>query len=156
MKRWLPGLVSVVFVVAVFPGDKPLSATWSSLIQGGGGTKHKTDSVKRVDSGLLYAPLSAREPDSFVVPADPFGLPPEPSNSAPRFSGPVVPDAAPPPRIWRSTGRVGERAAVLTAADGRILVVSGGSRVDSATVISIGNDGVVLEDRAGRFNLRIP
>jgi hypothetical protein len=51
---------------------------------------------------------------------------------------------------------VGERAAVLSNPDGRVLVVAAGAQVDSATVVSIGVEGVSLEDRAGRFVLRLP
>lgn len=156
MKRWIPGLASVVAVAFLFPSEQPLSTTWSSLIQRSPGNEARTDSVKRVDPAFLDLSISAPESDSMVAPNDPFGLPPEVPNPPSRAPGPVVSDAPPPPRVWHATGRVGERAAVLTSMDGRILVVSGGSRVDSATVVSIGNDGVILEDRAGRFNLRIP
>lgn len=156
MKRWFPGLASAAIVIFLFPNEKPISVTWAGLMDLANGSPTATDSVKIVDPEVLDAPAMAGGPDTLGIPADPFGLPPEPANPSPRSNGPSTFGAPPPPRIWRATGRVGERAAVLTALDGRILVVSDGSSVDSATVVSIGNDGVVLEDRAGRFNLRIP
>ena len=40
--------------------------------------------------------------------------------------------------------------------DGRVVVVSQGQAIDSASVVGIGPGGVELEDRGGRFTLRIP
>jgi len=151
MRPWILGAASAAAVFFVFPSDIPLSQRWSAAATLPSRTL-RTDSVIHV--AVLAAPdTSFPESDAVLRVEDPFGLPPVPVSSNPAAIGPIQPL---PPRPWMATGRVGQRAAVLTATDGRILVVSDGSRVDSAAVVSIGSDGVVLEDRGGRFVLRIP
>jgi hypothetical protein len=150
MRPWILGAASAAAVVFFFPSDIPLSQKWSTASNEVGHVR--TDSV--LPAAASTAPDTSfpeSAPESRV--ADPFGLPPVPVSTNPVSIGPAQPL---PPRPWMATGRVGQRAAVLTATDGRILVVSDGSRVDSAVVVSIGSDGVVLEDRGGRFVLRIP
>lgn len=148
MKPWIAGAACAAAVLLVFPSRIPLRQRWAPGSSATGPAR--TDSVIR--SVDLAAPdTSFPETDSAYRPDDPFGLASLPS--APAAAGPVAP---PPPRPWTATGKVGQRAAVLTATDGRILVVSDGSRVDSAVVVSIGPEGVTLEDRGGRFVLRIP
>jgi len=73
-------------------------------------------------------------------------------------SGRVVaarPVGAPPPRPWRATGLVGRRAAVLVGPNETSVVVSVGQRIDSALVVGISDAGVELEDRGGRFLLKV-
>ena len=154
MKPWITGVAAVAAVFALYPSDKPLSETWSRALEIHASSGSTSDSATPLDSSLLAGSF-APPADSLAIPADPFGLPPGPV-ATPRRGTSSRTDAHPPPRPWRATGRVGELAAVLTSNDGRILVVKSGSSVDSATVVSIGNDGVVLEDRAGRFVLAIP
>lgn len=150
MRTWILGLSAAAAVFLLFPTRGSVPQRWATAAAKTGATS--TDSVIRIDD--LAAPdTSFAEFDSSTRATDPFGLPPIAASSRPSTIGPAIP---PPPRPWTATGRVGQRAAVLTAFDGRILVVSDGSRVDSAVVVSIGTDGVVLEDRGGRFVLRIP
>lgn len=85
---------------------------------------------------------------------DPFALEPvvaiPPSHAI--ASRPV---GAPPPRPWRATGLVGRRAAVLVGPHETSVVVSVGQRIDSAVVVGISDAGVELEDRGGRFLLKV-
>lgn len=154
MKSWIPGLAAAVAVFALFPTDSKLSDKWSKALEIHAASGSAPDSTTPLDSSLLSGSFEPTD-DTLAIPADPFGLPPAPA-ATPRRTGSAPIGVQPPPRPWRATGRVGERAAVLTSNDGRILVVKSGSSVDSATVVSIGNDGVVLEDRGGRFILHIP
>lgn len=96
-------------------------------------------------SGDAAAPY--RNPFTPYRPAAP------PGPSLPRAAAPALP---PPARPWRVTGLVGTRAAVLAGGDGTSRVVSPGERVDSARVVSIDRDGVVLEDRGGKFRIAAP
>ena len=156
MKPWMSGAAAAVLVFVLFPKDVPLSEKWRKALEIHQVSGNGSDSSQPLDSSLLTGSVQAPGPsDSLVAPADPFGLPPQPEASPRRASAPSS-DLHPPPRPWRATGRVGERAAVLTSTDGRILVVKSGSTVDSATVVSIGKEGVILEDRGGRFILDIP
>lgn len=85
---------------------------------------------------------------------DPFAL-----SAAPKASGgPALPVRAPgpaPSRPWHVTGLVGRRAAVLVKSDGSSVVVSVGQDLDSARVVGISSAGVELEDRGGRFLLKV-
>ncbi|MEN9306888.1 MAG: hypothetical protein RL173_820 [Fibrobacterota bacterium] len=155
MKPWIPGVAGVLLVLALFPTDESLSQRWSRAFEPTPSAASHPDSVVRLEADLVDGEIGSAR-DTSTPPADPFGLPPEPKSGAIRAASPDGPQRPPPPRIWRATGRVGERAALLSAPDGRILVVNDGMRVDSAVVVSIGNGGVTLEDRAGRFVLRIP
>jgi len=155
VKPWIPGVAGALAVFALFPADLPLSQRWARAIAVAPSPTTRADSSQRLDSSLLFGKLDSPR-DTGATPADPFGLPPEPTPQGPRVTAEVGPILPPPPRIWKATGRVGIRAALLSSPDGRILVVSDGMKVDSATVVSIGNGGVTLEDRAGRFVLRIP
>ncbi len=152
MKSWLLGMASAAAVVYFFPTHSSLGQKWTVASVDADTHPRLTDSIE-----LVFAQLPQNDstfvPDTAAPPPDPFRLSSAALANRPSNQTPMLP---PPPRLWSSTGRVGQRAAVLTASDGRILVVSDGSQVDSAVVVSIGSDGVVLEDRGGRFVLRIP
>lgn len=100
-------------------------------------------------------PLAADSLPASPAVADPFAL-----SAAPKPSGRPVPGAArvsgpAPSRPWRVTGLVGRRAAVLVKSDGSSVVVSIGQELDSAKVVGISSAGVELEDRGGRFLLKV-
>lgn len=106
------------------------------------------------DSGRAALVAPSARPEGFA--SDPFalGVPPPArptGGGAPRHvaSGPV------PSRPWKVTGLVGARAAVLVKPDGTSRVVSLGQRIDSATVVGISAAGVELEDRGGRYLLKV-
>lgn len=85
---------------------------------------------------------------------DPFALSVAPvvvhtGADRPRATGPA------PARPWQVTGLVGRRAAVLVRSDGSSVVVSVGQELDSARVVGISSAGVELEDRGGRFLLKV-
>jgi len=85
---------------------------------------------------------------------DPFALAQVPTQSL----GPAIaagPVEQPPARPWTLTGLVGKRAAVLSRPDGSSTVVSLGQKIDSATIVGISQAGVELEDRGGRFLLKV-
>ncbi|MDB5105829.1 MAG: hypothetical protein JWP91_3518 [Fibrobacteres bacterium] len=89
-----------------------------------------------------------------TVPADPSLNPFRPIH-APRPAGqsPTAPQAEPPPRRYVLKGTVGSNVATITNNAGQKLIVKIGDRIDSAEVISIEANKVVLKDRAGRFEL---
>ncbi len=147
MKPWIAGAVAAAATLYLFPTDLPLSARWTPPTT----AANKTDAVTHAWS-FAASDTASVSVDSLPTPPDPFGLP---ASETPVRTAPTA-GSTPPPRPWTATGRVGQRAALLTSADGRILVVSDGARVDSAVVVSIGSEGVTLEDRGGRFVLRLP
>lgn len=69
-----------------------------------------------------------------------------------RQSGSYV-KAEPPPRRFVLKGTVGRKVATITDNSGQKLIVKVGDRIDSAEVVSIETNKVVLKDRAGRFEL---
>jgi hypothetical protein len=154
VKRQLPGLLAALFLAWIFPSSEGLATAWSRAWSAGN-TKPATADPE--DERLVWAPLRATsvEATDTAPVSDPFHSEAAPS-PAPASGSRSDLGVPPPPRPWRATGRVGERAAVLTNPDGRVLVVSDGAMVDSSRVISIGTTGIVLEDRAGQFTLKIP
>jgi hypothetical protein len=155
MKPWIPGAACAIAVIALFPSDRSLSDRWTKAVATMDPVGTTADSSMSLDAELI-AEHAVAPRDTNTLPADPFGLPPEPVAQTTRPAEALGPALPPPPRIWKATGRVGERAALLSSPDGRILVVKDGMVVDSAKVVSIGNGGVTLEDRAGRFVLQLP
>lgn len=129
------------------------------------GEKEQAPLALQLDTSALLAgvPTDVAILDTSAAPADssaPYRNPFAPHRStasqapsAPRLAPPA---AALPARPWRVTGLVGTRAAVLAGGDGSSRVVSPGERVDSARVVSIDRDGVVLEDRGGKFRIAAP
>ena len=87
--------------------------------------------------------------------ADPFALANAPKVSGGRSPAPARVAGPTPSRPWRVTGLVGRRAAVLVKSDGSSVVVSIGQELDSARVVGISSAGVELEDRGGRFLLKV-
>lgn len=59
----------------------------------------------------------------------------------------------PPPRRYVLKGTVGHNVATITNHAGQRLIVKTGDVIDSAEVVSIEPNKVVLKDRAGRFEL---
>jgi len=121
---------------------------------------HWTDSDKSArPAALPPIPVLERDslrPDSAPVP-DPFLTRPEapakPAGAPARKSEPRP--VAAPPRPWKVVGLVGTGSAVLSQGN-RTQVVSPGDRVDSARVVSIGADGVTMQDAGGTFRLAAP
>lgn len=152
MKKHFPGLIAFL-LVWFLSASEDLSGIWRRAWNAG-----SVDAAARPSPGASTAGDridTTTLPDDTAPVPDPFRSAPAPP---PRDPAPVRTDLGvpPPPRLWHATGRVGERAAVLGHPDGRVLVVVCGTRVDSAAVVSIGADGVVLEDRVGRFVLHLP
>jgi hypothetical protein len=61
--------------------------------------------------------------------------------------------AEPPPRAFILKGTVGSNVATIANNSGHKQIVKVGDRIDSAEVVSIGANKVILKDRAGRFEL---
>jgi hypothetical protein len=59
----------------------------------------------------------------------------------------------PPPRRYVLRGTVGDQVATITNNAGQKQIVKTGERIDSAEVVSIETNKVVLRDRAGKFDL---
>lgn len=153
MRRNIPGFIAALLLAWFFPASQDLAAAWKSAWTAGAppsgvvSPKEERIAFGSVRESTSHAADSVPVPDPFRSEVHPPSIP---SGSRSDLGVP------PPPRPWKVTGRVGERAAVLANPDGRVLVVSPGAIVDSSRVISIGTSGIVLEDRAGQFTLRIP
>ena len=76
---------------------------------------------------------------------------------APRPSGGGAPAAQvePPPRRYVLKGTVGTNVATIANNSGQKLIVKVGDRIDSAEVLSIEMNKVILKDRGGKFELLI-
>lgn len=156
MKRILVPIAIVVASVLLYPSGAGLFSQWERLptLE----STHEEGSGRRSLDSLRSAWRSISGRDTSMrteVVVDPFRA----TSVAPEVVSHIRPSTdfgPPPPRLWKATGRVGERAAVLSHPDGRVLVVSVGQALDSATVVGIGPGGVDLEDRGGKFTLRIP
>lgn len=123
-------------VVAAAPAEPPpLPAADLSLLELGAGAS---------------APALSQAPDPFALAAAPAPRAAARGGSSTGSVGPA------PSRPWKVTGLVGRRAAVLVRPDGRSMVVKVGERLDSATVVGISPEGVELQDRSGRFLLKVP
>lgn len=144
MNRWI-GPVAGVLVFAILarlaPGDSGCRTVGEAV-------SARSDSLP--DISRLRIGEGTRVPIQGGAP-DPFALAPAPAPgktvSAP--SGPA------PTRPWSVTGLVGARAAVLVRPDGSSKVVTLGERIDSAVVVGISSAGVELQDRGGRFLLKV-
>jgi hypothetical protein len=153
VKRQIPGVLAALLLCWMFPARESLSVAWKGAWSAGTAT---LAAGSPLDEKIILRPArdtSDSASDNASV-SDPFRTeaPPFVQAAGPRSDLGVPP----PPRPWRVTGRVGERAAVLAHPDGRVLVVSTGGLVDSSRVVSIGAQGIVLEDRAGQYTLKIP
>jgi hypothetical protein len=60
----------------------------------------------------------------------------------------------PPPRKYVLRGTVGRDVATIANNAGEKMIVKAGDRIDSADVVSIEPNRVVLKDRAGKFELQ--
>ena len=67
--------------------------------------------------------------------------------------GPSTPKADPPPRRYVLKGTVGSNVATITNNSGQKQIVKVGDRIDSAEVVSIEVNKVILKDRGGSFEL---
>ncbi|HNY31110.1 MAG TPA: hypothetical protein PKO15_09495 [Fibrobacteria bacterium] len=155
MRRIVIPVALVASSVVLFPSGEGLLARWKQMPSLALAASEDAR-LRTVDSLRLQwnpaADVDTSDRTDSVV--DPFRLSSAQGSTAkPRRSVELGP---PPPRLWKATGRVGERAAVLSHPDGRVQVVSVGQVIDSASVVGIGTSGVELEDRGGRFILRIP
>lgn len=157
MRRFVVPMAVVAAAFFFYPSGEGLLARWKRLpsLQPVAGNKAENlamDTLRKEWAQVGQQDTSARTESV----SDPFRLPSvvdeSPTNAVRQF----VPSGPPPPRLWKATGRVGERAAVLSHPDGRVLVVTIGQALDSASVVGIGPGGVELEDRGGKFVLRIP
>lgn len=104
------------------------------------------------DSLLVWARLSAAadtvKPSESENPFRPI--------HAPRPTGSVAATGMhlePPPRRYVLKGTVGTNVATIANHAGQRMIVKAGDAIDSAEVVSIEANKVVLKDRAGRFEL---
>jgi hypothetical protein len=104
------------------------------------------------DSLLAFVRAAATAPDSLRP--DPEDNPFRPIHQPrPAGANPSAPKAEPPPRRYVLKGTVGSNVATITNNSGQKQIVKVGDRIDSAEVISIEVNKVVLKDRGGRFEL---
>ncbi len=107
------------------------------------------------DSLLAFARVFATDTASASAgdQESPF-RPIHPSKAQPAHgAGPLV-RIEPPPRRYVLKGTVGRDVATIANHLGQKLIVKAGDRIDSAEVVSIEPNRVVLKDRAGKFELQ--
>lgn len=108
---------------------------------------HRSKSLKHSVTSILKDSGASVSPNR-VSPFRPVHAPSLSANHAP-----VGPKADPPWRKFVLKGMVGNTVATITDRLGKKVIVKVGENVDSATVISIEPNKVVLKDRAGKFDL---
>lgn len=119
------------------------------------GQRSHVDAVGRPDTLMAMVRAEIAEADlaadsaSATEEASPF-RPIRPPRPVARSGGMLVP---PPPRNYHLKGTVGNRVATLVNLAGARMIVKVGEKVDSAEVVSIEPNKVILKDRAGRFEL---
>lgn len=152
LRRWWPALPALI--IAWFGG----SSFVEKFPRPSEGNRGRAAAAKGPDSLLdgFRRKLAASAPapgDSSARPApeNPFRpiRAPRPPESRPA-GGMTVP---PPPRNFVLKGTVGSDVATIANNAGQKLIVKVGDAVDSAVVLSIGPNKVVLKDRAGKFEL---
>lgn len=106
------------------------------------------------DSLLAYVRSAARNADTGSAVPDPADNPFRPIHQ-PRPAGQSAnaPKLEPPPRRFVLRGTVGNNVATITNGAGQKQIVKVGDRIDSAEVVSIEANKVVLKDRGGKFEL---
>ena len=106
------------------------------------------------DSLLAYVKSGVRGADTASAVPDPADNPFRPIHQ-PRPAGQAAnaPRLAPPPRHYVLRGTVGNNVATITNGAGQKQIVKVGDSIDSAEVVSIEANKVVLKDRGGKFEL---
>jgi hypothetical protein len=152
--QWWPALPALLILylggisfLSEYPGAPERRA---DHLAGSGGP----DSLLAYVRAGMVREAASPEPDSSadLESANPFR-----PIKAPRPTGGSAPavQANPPPRRYVLKGTVGINVATIANNSGQKLIVKVGDRVDSAEVISIEMNKVVLKDRAGKFELLI-
>lgn len=103
------------------------------------------------DSLLAFARMAAADTAAAEASENPF-RPINPPRAAAQ-GAPTGMRLEPPPRRYQLKGTVGRDVATITNHAGQSLIVKAGDAIDSAEVVSIEPNKVVLKDRAGRFEL---
>lgn len=152
LRRWwpvLPALVIAWFGGSAFMEKYPRRAEGARVRTASG---HGQDSLlarfrRELDAGRLAAADSATRAAGIENPFRPI------RPARPEGRRPGVMAAPPPPRGFQLKGTVGRNVATISDAGGRKQIVKVGDSIDSAVVVSIEANKVVLKDRAGRFEL---
>jgi hypothetical protein len=106
------------------------------------------------DSLLAFArALAADTAAPAAEPANPF-RPIHPGKSQAGASAAALVRMEPPPRRYVLKGTVGRDVATIANNAGQKMIVKAGDRIDSAEVVSIEPNRVILKDRAGKFELQ--
>jgi hypothetical protein len=103
------------------------------------------------DSLLAFARRAAADTTPPAASENPF-RPIHPPKAAAASQGVV--HLEPPPRKYVLKGTVGSDVATIANNSGQKMIVKAGDRIESAEVVSIEPNRVVLKDRAGRFELQ--
>lgn len=147
LRRWWPALPAALILywggsdfIARYPHAQARAA---ERLSGGG-----PDSLLAI--ARRFAADSARAPAT--APENPF----RPIHAPKAESrGPMAAiHVEPPPRKYVLKGTVGRDVATVANNAGLKMIVKAGDRIDSAEVISIEPNRVILKDRAGRFELQ--
>jgi hypothetical protein len=148
LRTWWPALPAALILywgVAGFIEQYPRAKERPSERLAGGGP----------DSLLAFARALAADsvPPAAGEPENPF-RPIHPAKSQAARGAASLVRTEPPPRRYVLRGTVGRDVATIANHAGQKMIVKAGDRIDSAEVVSIEPNRVVLKDRAGKFELQ--
>jgi hypothetical protein len=148
LRAWWPALPAALILywgASDFVGRYPKAAERPAERLAGGGP----------DSLLAFARAFSADTVSHPeqVPDNPF-RPIHPPKASAAAAGASLIRTEPPPRKYVLRGTVGRDVATIANNSGQKMIVKAGDRIDSAEVVSIEPNRVVLKDRAGKFELQ--
>lgn len=148
LRRWWPALPAALILywvgsdfIARYPREQARSAQRLSF----GGP----DSLLAIARAFAADTVRA----SGTAPENPF-RPIHAPKSEGRTAATTAMHIEPPPRKYVLKGTVGRDVATIANNAGEKMIVKAGDRIDSAEVVSIEPNHVVLKDRAGKFDLQ--
>lgn len=153
LRRWWPALPALV--IAWF-GGSAFVEKYPRPAEGGRGRAAAAQGPDSLLDGFRrkLAATATVSGDTAARPApeNPFRpiRAPRPSSES-RPGGRMI--APPPPRNYLLKGTVGTNVATIANNAGQRLIVKVGDTIDSAVVVSIESNKVILKDRAGKFEL---
>ena len=146
--RWWPALPTAF--ILYFGGQSFLRKyPRATDLSGMSRTDSAPDTLVALAEAALGVSDSASTPSSSQAYANPF----RPAIDRPPAGQTSQTAPAPPPRNYVLKGTVGSSVATIANNAGTKLIVKVGDAVDSAVVVSIEPNKVVLKDRGGKFDL---
>ncbi len=152
-KKWWPALGA--FILSIYA----VNALYIQLPHGAEMQKQKTKGEISADELVDLALASLKEKSSTRIDSDSGAGNNNPFQEIHIAEKPAnyvhTPAAPPPPRHYVLKGTVGNNVASITNNSGQKKILREGNVIDSAQVISISPNRVILKDRAGTFELSL-